>query len=137
MNQLKDLFSAYSAAVFEKDVPAFLGLYHSEFIGFDLWKDWLKTPESWRLIVNDWFSSLKTERVRVEFFDVREIVTQEIATAHAFARYEAVSSDGEYLRHLHNRLTWVAKKEQGAWKIIHEHTSAPIDPQTCKAMLHK
>ena len=28
---------------------------------------------------------------------------------------------------MNNRLTWILRKEpDGAWKIVHEHTSAPV-----------
>jgi uncharacterized protein (TIGR02246 family) len=137
MNELKQMFETYKTAVLDKDEKAFLTLYHPEFMGFDMWGEWIKTPESLRLMVNEWFSSLKSERVHVEFSEIREVIGKDIATAHAIARYTAVASQGEYLRHLDNRLTWVAKKDNDSWKIVHEHTSAPIDPQTGKAHLRR
>jgi ketosteroid isomerase-like protein len=36
---------------------------------------------------------------------------------------------------MNNRLTWVLRKDGGgAWKIVHEHTSAPIDLETLQAL---
>jgi uncharacterized protein (TIGR02246 family) len=137
MNELEQVFETYATAVLEKDERAFLNLYHPEFMGFDMWGDWVKTAESWRQMVNEWFVSLKAERVHIGFSEIREIIGMEIATAHAIVRYTAVAPDGEYLRHLDTRLTWVAKRDAGSWKIIHEHTSAPIDPQTGKAQLQR
>src|SRR3569833_3036415 len=137
MNELKQMFETYKTAVFEKDEQAFLNLYHPVFMGFDMWEDWVKTPESLRQMVSEWFASLKSERVRVEFSEIREVLGKDIATAHAMVRFTAIASHGGYVRHLDNRLTWVAKKDTDSWKIIHEHTSAPIDPQTTKAHLRR
>jgi ketosteroid isomerase-like protein len=37
-----------------------------------------------------------------------------------------VSPDGQELRSMNNRLTWVLRTDpDGEWKIAHEHTSAP------------
>jgi ketosteroid isomerase-like protein len=36
-----------------------------------------------------------------------------------------------------NRLTWVLEKEGPMWKIVHEHTSAPVDSHTMKALLSR
>jgi uncharacterized protein (TIGR02246 family) len=137
MNELNHLFETYRTAVLDKDEKAFLNLYHPEFVGFDMWEEWVKTSESLRRMVNEWFSSLTSERVNVEFSDIREMIGKDMATAHAIVRFTAVTSQGEYLRHLDNRLTWVAQKDNGSWKIVHEHTSAPIDPQTTKALLRR
>ena len=50
----------------------------------------------------------------------------DVAGVSAFLTYKAVSRDGAELRSLNNRLTWVLRKnDDGAWKIAHEHTSAP------------
>jgi ketosteroid isomerase-like protein len=38
---------------------------------------------------------------------------------------------------MHNRLTWALKQENGAWKIVHEHTSAPVDFKTSKVILQR
>jgi ketosteroid isomerase-like protein len=35
---------------------------------------------------------------------------------------------------MRNRLTWVLRERDGAWKVVHEHTSVPLDFET-KAML--
>ena len=45
----------------------------------------------------------------------------------AFTTFAAISPDGTELRSMNNRLTWILRKEpDGAWKIVHEHTSAPV-----------
>jgi len=45
----------------------------------------------------------------------------------AFTTFAAESPDGTELRSMNNRLTWILRKDAGgAWKIAHEHTSAPV-----------
>ena len=51
---------------------------------------------------------------------------QDVAAVSAFTTFAAVTPTGEKLRSMNNRLTWVLRKDaDGAWKIAHEHTSAP------------
>jgi ketosteroid isomerase-like protein len=50
-------------------------------------------------------------------------------------KFTAVSEEGEELRYLQYRLTWVAKKKEGSWKIIHQHTSSPVDFETMQVIL--
>jgi ketosteroid isomerase-like protein len=39
---------------------------------------------------------------------------------------------------VNNRLTWVLRKTpEGAWKVIHEHASAPVDVGTGKVTLQR
>ena len=44
---------------------------------------------------------------------------------------------GDELRAMQNRLTWVLKFEVGEWKIIHEHTSVPIGFADLKGLLQR
>ena len=36
---------------------------------------------------------------------------------------------------MNNRLTWGLRKTHGTWKVVHEHTSAPVDMSTGKVDL--
>ena len=142
MNELERpvlrVFEAYKAAVFAKDVEAFLALYGQDVHIFDMWGEWSYNGlEAWRGMVTDWFGTLGTERVAVDLDDLQTIVAQDVAVAHAFVTYKGLSAEGRELRAMHNRLTWVLKQENGAWKIIHEHTSAPVDFKTAKVILQR
>ena len=112
-----------------KDVDAFVDLYADDVRTFDLWSVWSydgkdgvprdgqrsgsarsRTTRSWRS------SSTRSAR--------RPAPTS--AAVSAFTTFAAVSPDGTELRSMNNRLTWVLRKDaDGAWKIAHEHTSAP------------
>ena len=64
-------------------------------------------------------------------------MAQDVAVAHAFVTYKGLSAEGRELRAMHNRLTWALKQENGAWKIVHEHISAPADFKTSKDILQR
>ncbi len=132
------VFDAYKAAVFAKDVDAFVALYHEDVCVFDMWGRWSYTGlEAWRTMVVEWFGSLGSERVVVEVDRVQTRVTHDLAVAYAFISYTGVSAEGKALRTMHNRLTWALKPQGSAWKIIHEHSSAPVDFETSKVLLQR
>ena len=80
-----------------------------------------------RGMVAGWFGSLADDEVvAVRFDDVRTQAGPDVAAVSAFTTFAAVSPDGTESRSMNNRLTWVLRKEDdGGWKIVHEHTSAP------------
>lgn len=122
------MLAAYAAAVRAKDVDAFLGLYADDVRTFDLWSVWAYDGKSsLRDMVSEWFGSLgDDEVVAVEFDEVRAQSGEDVAAVSAFTTFRALSSQGDELRSMNNRLTWVLRKaDDGTWKIVHEHTSAP------------
>ena len=140
MNELEkpimQVLDSYKTAVTTKDVDAFVALYDQDVRVFDIWGEWsYKGVEAWRGMVTDWFGSLGNERVIVDMDGVQTIVEHDIAIVHAFVIYKGVSAEGKELRAMQNRLTWVLKRENGAWKIVHEHTSAPVNIETSKVIL--
>ena len=132
------LLSAYQTAVFAKDVDAFAALFDTEICAFDMWGDWsYQGLAAWRKTAADWLGSLGTDRVVVEFADVHVTTGSDLAFAHATVTFRAVNSDGQKLREMQNRLTWALSYRPGGWKIVHQHTSAPVDPSTGKLILKK
>lgn len=129
---------AYAKAVLAKDCESFLDLYDHDVHVFDMWGAWsLRGMEAWRAMVHDWFSSLGTESVVVTVGEVESTMSGDLAIGHAILTFAAISAEGERLRSLSNRLTMGLRKVGSTWKVFHEHTSAPIDHQSTKAMLHR
>jgi ketosteroid isomerase-like protein len=127
--RLSRLCESYTHAVHEKDVAAFLGLYHPSARVFDTWGAWSYQDEAARRpVIEEWFGSLGAERVAVTFDRLQATVAGKLASLTARVIYAAISADGKELRSMQNRLTWVLKLEGGAWQIVHEHTSVPIGP---------
>jgi ketosteroid isomerase-like protein len=127
---------SYEAAVFSKDADAFMRLYHPAVRVFDAWGVWLYADaDSWRTSVEGWFASLGSERVKVAFSDVDMSGDPALATVTAIVTYAAESAQGDSLRSMQNRLTWVLRETGHVLRIVHEHTSAPIGFEDSKAIL--
>jgi uncharacterized protein (TIGR02246 family) len=125
---MEEVLEAYAAAVRAKDVEGFVGLYADDVRTFDLWSEWSYDGKAaFRGMVTEWFGSLPDDEVvAVSFDDVRAQTGSDVAAVSAFTTFAAVAPDGTELRSMNNRLTWVLRKNaDGAWKIAHEHTSAP------------
>ena len=125
---MDEMLEAYAAAVRAKDVDAFVGLYADDVRTFDLWERWsYDDRDALHAMVKEWFGSLADdEAVDVGFDEVRTQVGEDVGSLSAFTTFRALSPEGEELRSMNNRLTWVLRKEaDGSWKIVHEHTSAP------------
>lgn len=136
MQQIHALFTTYKTAIFEKDLTAFCSIFDEKVRIFDMWQQWTyEGLAAWREMADGWFTSLGADRDVVTFDDIQIQIDGELAVATAFVRFTAVSAEGKALRYLEDRLTWVAKRKEGTWKIIHQHTSAPIDFKTMKVIL--
>jgi ketosteroid isomerase-like protein len=126
----------YERAVYERNVEGFLALYHEEARVFDTWGIWsYENVGERRRAIEEWFSSLGDERVKVTIDRMRAAVATDLAMLSARVTYAALSAAGVELRSMQNRLTWVLKPEGAAWKIVHEHTSVPVGFTDLKGIL--
>jgi ketosteroid isomerase-like protein len=129
------ILDAYKAAVYAKDVDAFVALYDADVRVFDMWGAWSHDGlDAWRRMAAGWFGSLGDERVAVEFAEVESVAGVDLVAAQAFVTYAAIGADGAPLRALTNRMTMTLRQRDGAWKIVHEHSSSPLDVSTAKPM---
>jgi ketosteroid isomerase-like protein len=134
--QISRVMRSYEAAVFAKDAEAFMRLYHPAVRVFDAWGVWLYPDAiSWRTAVEGWFASLASERVKVSFSEVQTFGDPSLATVSAIVAYAGESAQGEPLRSMQNRITWVLRETGHVFRIVHEHTSAPIGFEDFKAIL--
>jgi ketosteroid isomerase-like protein len=130
--------SEYTAAVREKDVGRFEALYDDDVRVFDAWGEWsFSGRDAWRAMAKGWFDSLGTERVAVEFAEPVVVAGGDLRVLSAFVTYRGLSAEGVELRAMTNRITWALRTRGEAWKIVHEHTSAPADFATTKLILQR
>jgi ketosteroid isomerase-like protein len=130
------IVSSYESAVITKDADAFMRLYAPDVRVFDAWGVWLYDgAEAWRLAVEGWFASLGSERVQVNFEEVVAYSSENLSSLSAIVTYAGLSAEGVQLRAMQNRLTWVIRTVGHVPRIVHEHTSAPIDFEHSKAIL--
>lgn len=133
------LVDGYIDAVRKADLAAFGALFADDVRIFDLWgPSWsFEGRAAWLGSVKQWFDSLGDEWVRVTFDDVQVTGTQDFGSLTAVLTYAAISSSGQELRSLQNRLTWAFARREGGWKIVHEHTSAPVLHDGLKVLLRR
>lgn len=113
-------------------------LYDPSVRVFDAWGVWsYEGSAAWRRAVEGWFSSLGAERVKVTFDDVQTSAGRELSLVSAVVTYAGLSAQGEELRAMQNRLTWALRITDRGLRIVHEHTSAPIDFNHSKAILRR
>ena len=134
---IRQLLAGYQAAVYAKDVDAFVALYADDALIYELWGTWTHDIASWRGMAKGWFEFLGDQRSVVEASDVKTTVSGDMALLTAFLTYRAVDADGTELRSLDNRLSWVARQRGGRWQVVHEHTSVPIAHADGKGMFKK
>ena len=136
---IEEMLEQYKAAAYAKDVDAFVGLFDENVRVFDMWGRWsFDDASEWRESVTQWFKSVGDDRIGVEFDDVQTVVGDSVAAASAFVTFRGLSPDGQERRSMNNRLSWVLRKtENGEWKVVHEHSSAPVDPETAKVRLQR
>ncbi len=142
MNPLDDsltkILEAYKAAVYARDVAAFMRLYDPKVRVFDTWGIWsYEGAASWQTAVEGWLSSLGSERVKASFEEVQSLGTDDFTVVSTIVTYTGVSAQGEPLRAMQNRLTWVLRKSGHVLRIVHEHTSAPLGFDDHKAILSR
>jgi uncharacterized protein (TIGR02246 family) len=136
--QAANVLNRYRTAILNKDVDGMMALYADDVRVFDAWGVWTyEGAAAWRQAVERWFGSLQNETVKVGLEDIRTDGGSDLAVVSAVATYAAVSAKGEELRSMQNRLTWSLARREHVWKIVHEHTSAPIGFEDLKVILRR
>lgn len=136
--QVQELMDRYRDTVFRKDVAGFMQLFAPAVRVFDMWERWsFEGAAEWQDMAEGWLGNLGEERVTVTFSEVQVREDAQLAMLTAYVRFAAINTQGEELRYLENRLTWVAARHGDGWKIIHQHTSSPIDFASMKVKLQR
>lgn len=134
--EIKDFFSIYQSSAWHKDTKAMINLYDQHAVIFDMWDQGCHSkPLEWTKIITDWLGSLGEEKVKVEFEMVKIHQSGNVGFASALIQFQAISSEGTILRSMKNRITLGFSKFENGWKVIHQHTSAPINSNGLTAIL--
>ena len=134
--QIEDFFKIYQNAALNKDTTSMINLYDNHAVIFDMWdQGCLTNPEEWHKIIFDWLNSLGEEKVKVEFEMINIHQSGNVGFASALISFQALSSDDAVLRSMKNRITLGFSKFEDGWKVIHQHTSAPIGSNGLTAIL--
>jgi uncharacterized protein (TIGR02246 family) len=136
--ELQSLPERYKTAVLQKDLVAYASIFDEQVLVFDMWEHWTYNGlASWQEMAKGWFTSLGSDTDLVRYEDIQIHESGELGVITAIMKFTALSEKGEALRYLQNRLTWVARKKDQSWKIIHQHTSSPVEAATMKVILQR
>lgn len=134
--QVLKALDTYKSAVLAKNAETFMHLYAPDVRVFDTWGVWsYEGAAAWRVAVEGWFASLGDQSVRVSFEDLKITAAQGFAAVSAIVTYASFSAQGQALRAMQNRISWVLKSSGHVLRVIHEHSSAPIGFEDTKALL--
>lgn len=134
--EIEEFFSTYQSAAWNKDATAMINLYDKQAVIFDMWdQGFLLDPSAWAAVITDWFDSLNNEKVKVEFEMINIQQSGNTGFANALIKFQAISKEGNVLRSMKNRITLGFLKAEDDWKVIHQHTSAPISSNNLTAVL--
>lgn len=137
-NDVRAVLTVYSESAYAKDVDRFMTMYADGVRVFDLWGSWESVgAAAWRESISGWFGSLDDERVVADFEDIAVSIGGDLAALTAMVGYSAESATGDRVRQMTNRLSWVLARSDGEWRVIHEHTSAPVGMETGKVILER
>jgi ketosteroid isomerase-like protein len=128
MKTPRDFFTIYKQSAWDKDSENMIRLYDEKVVIFDMWMHGYQNGlATWSVVIKDWLGSLGEEKVNVifEMIEVRE--GDNVGFASALINYQAVSADQDILRSMKNRITIAFIRQGDKWKVVHQHTSAPID----------
>ena len=128
MKRLQDYFTIYEQAAWDKDIESMIRLYGDNVVIYDMWTNGYQTGlTAWSMVIKDWLGSLGEEKVKVIFEMIEIHESGDIGFGSALITYQAISANNTILRSMKNRITVGFRKEKDVWKVIHQHTSAPIN----------
>jgi ketosteroid isomerase-like protein len=129
----REMLARYAGAIHALDPQAVLSLYDKDVVVFDAWNAWsYEGLDAWSAAVQRWLGRADAQQ-RFDAQDVRATGDADFIAVHAMARYSELAGDGSVRGAIDNRLGWVIRRTPAGWKIVHEHTSAPVDFETMKA----
>ncbi|MCF4994401.1 DUF4440 domain-containing protein [Pseudomonas syringae] len=127
--QIQTLIDTYRQAVMAKDVDKVMALYADDILSFDAIKALqFKGKPAYR---EHWLACMEMcpgPHV-FEFQDITIEVSDNIAFAHWVANCGGTNEKGE-TQSCWMRATACYRQVGGAWRIVHEHWSAPFDPMS-------
>jgi len=130
MKRIQDYFAIYKQSAWGRDTESMIGLYADSVVIFDMWNQGYQTGlNEWSVVIKDWLGSLGDENVNVIFEMIEIHEGQEVGFGSALVTFQAISPENTIVRSMKNRITLGFIRENGEWKVIHQHTSAPINSE--------
>ena len=126
---IRQAIANQQTAVSRKDIIGIMRCYSDDAVVFNVKPPYqVNSVEDWRRV---WETSLSHFPVSfgTEMRDVTISVSGDLAVAHYLLRFSGLPGSQAWIRE-----TVVYKRHRETWKIVHEHSSVPFDPETSKAV---
>jgi ketosteroid isomerase-like protein len=128
MKTIQEYFSIYKQSAWTKDSERMISLYDDNVVIFDMWRQGFQTGVAeWSVAIKNWLNSLGEERVNVIFEMIELHEADNVAFGSALITFQAISPDNAVNRSMKNRITLGFIRKEQQWKVIHQHTSAPVN----------
>lgn len=134
---IAQLYDTWLAAVRRQDLDGIIALYTDDVLAFDAilslqFKGKDAYHKHWQACME-----LCPAGDKEMLFDMHDLVVQaegDLAFAHALVH--CGYKEGEKIEASWMRMSSGLRRQDGQWKVAHEHFSAPFEMPSCKAMLH-
>lgn len=132
--EVRKIVDMTSQAIRNKDVNSALSHFAPTFMLFDVVNP-LRSfgSSSARKRLEEWFASFEGT-LEYEIRDLNITADKNLAFSHELKRVKGMRKNGEELD-MWWRATTCYCKVDGAWTIMHEHSSVPFNPETAEASL--
>lgn len=131
--QIRQLFEDWKAAFEARDVERVMSFYAPEIVAFDIMPPMqFAGEEAWRGNWVDFLGQFEDDPT-LEIEDFRIHCSGDIAFVHGFTRLQGTMG-GRPLDSW-TRQTNCLRRVDGAWLIVHDHVSVPVDFSTGQALM--
>ncbi|MGF7159099.1 PhnB protein [Rhodoligotrophos appendicifer] len=119
------LLNDQAAAIRAKDTASAIAPYSADFVRFDLAPPLATSgPDLDPQDLEAWFATWRGP-IGYQFRDLDVSAAGDLAFAHGYLHISGTKVDGEQPA-LWARITFCLRRRDGAWKIVHEHSSVPF-----------
>jgi ketosteroid isomerase-like protein len=133
--QLRGLIDDRIRSIRAKDADATLAHYVPGVLAFDVIDPLRYTGrDAVAERLRQWFSQFREGPIGFDTRDLELAVGGDTAFCHGLSHVDAVTTDGNRID-MWWRVTTCFRKLDGAWKVVHEHSSVPFDMESGHASL--
>ncbi len=125
---IRQLLTTQQQAICAKDVDRIMTYYADDVVVFNVKPPFqIRGAKDWR---REWDTSLShfPPTFATEMKDLSITLSGDLAIAHFLYRFTGLGKQSWI------RDTAVYRRDQGKWRIVHEHFSLPFDPETSRAV---
>lgn len=133
-SQVEQVLKLYAEGIEKKDWHQLSGLYTDDVVVYDAWDNWTYTGKEWHQQLHHYIDSMGEEHDQVRMTDLIIHAEDSVAFVSALFTYARHDAAGKFLAAMLNRISLGLIRQEGGWKIAHEHTSIPVGFESGKGI---